>query len=205
MKRLFLIVAVLLTFSFVNQAISAVDVFTKPRAYLNAVDGEFPLAAGLANGVAVYETATTVTYVWRTTFIDSSNNRHSPAFFIGGVNIVDGYIRCVSSAVGDVNVLLHYSADDAATWGAITTKATLDAVSATALFDTVGIEAGADEIEFHSSRWMVVELASGSSTNQDGNVYTTTLKFLKPAGTGVNENGIVNVMGRVKNTFRANP
>ncbi len=201
MKKLF---SLLLLLSFVAVSYAG-DIFTNPQQYLNALETEVPLAATKANTVASYEDANHVVYVWRTQFIDSSDNHHSPPLYIGGANAANGLISVVSNATGDVNPILHYSPDDKSTWYAAITKVDLNAASSTTLYDTLGHNENADVPAFHTSRWLVIELASGSTTNQDDNIYTTVISLLKPSNQGFNQNGSVVNVSRIGKKNRSNP
>ena len=51
-----------------------------------------------------YEHGDQVTYVYKTTWIDSSNARHSKPFYVGDLNAADAYCRAIMSAASDCNV-----------------------------------------------------------------------------------------------------
>ncbi len=156
------------------------------------------------NVVAYWEDYSHITYMWRFTWVDSSNNAHSKPLYVGNCNVSDGYVNAIQSATGDANIIWHYSADNRTTWQ-ITTAADLNAVSNTAKQDTIGIEEAVNDIKFHSSRWLVIEAASGSSANQDGNIITVILKFKKETPTAVKSNGEYYKLARVANKSKTNP
>lgn len=135
------------------------------------------------NDVTIDETFSTVVVKYTFTFADSSDKYHSKPFFIADCNDADGYIWAVQSAVGDANVVFHFSptdniANETGIWST-STPADLDALSNTAKFDTIGVEQNADIIQYHNARWMVVEVLGGSATNADGNVVTIYMMFTK--------------------------
>ena len=197
MKKILLILVTLLV---LVSMVGAGDVFnaaTKFYAYPNNIP-----ATG--NIVAYWEDYSHITYMWRFTWVDSSNNPHSPPLYIGNCNVSDGYINAIQSATGDANIIHHFSADNRTTW-LITTAHNMDAVSNTAKQDTIGIESAADDIGFHAARWYVIEAASGSSTNQDGNIITVVVKFKKATPTSVNSSGEYVKMARVARQSKTNP
>jgi len=135
------------------------------------------------NDVTIDETFSTVVVKYTFTFADSSDKYHSKPIFIADCNDADAYVSAVQSATGDANVIYHFSQTDniqseTGVW-TTSTPADLDATSSTAKFDTLGIEEGANVIEFHSARWLVIEVLGGSTTNADGNVFTMYLVFTK--------------------------
>ena len=143
-----------------------------------------------------------VTYVFKTTWIDSSNARHSKPFYIGEVNAVDAYCRAIMSAASDCNVIYHFSYDNRNTWTAVT-PATFDALSNSAVGDTIGIEAGTNDlVGFHTGIWLVVEAVAGSTALNDGEVFTWVATFTKD-GTFVN--GAVRRVAQVANGSNTNP
>ena len=157
------------------------------------------------NVVAYWEDYSHVTYFWRFTWVDSSNNAHSKPLYIGNCNVSDGYVYVKQSATGDANIFFHYAADNRNTYQVGTTPADLDACSNTAKVDTIGIEETVDEILFHAARWVVIEAASGSSSNQDGNIITVILKFKKETPTAVKSNGDYARLARVASGSKTNP
>lgn len=142
------------------------------------IDLRRSLLSSYSNACAYYETADQVTYVFKATWVDSSDHLHSKPFYIGDCNAVDGYTLTVTSAASDVNPVFHFSYDDCNTW-VTTTPATLDAVSNTAVGDTIGIEAGTNDAKFHSANWLVIEYQDGSTALNDGEYCTMVLTFQK--------------------------
>ena len=137
--------------------------------------------SGYDNASAYYETASTVTYIFKATWADSSDHYHSKPFFIGDCNDADAYVSAIVSAASDVNPIYHFSYDNCNTWVAIT-PADLDALSSTAVVDTMGHEAGVNEISgFHRGMWLVVELADGSTALEDDEICIWTASFKKDA------------------------
>ena len=155
--------------------------------------------------IAYYEDYAHITYVFQFTFVDSSDNYHSKPIYIGNANSVDGYVHAIQSTTGDANIYFHYSNDDRTLWEAGNVDHTLDAVSGTAKNDTLGYTEGADDLEFHSARWMVIECASGSSTNADDNVMTVTIKLNKNVPCPVKPNGDFVRLAKVASSSNTNP
>ena len=83
---------------------------------------------------------------------DSTGSQHTDAIFIGNVNDNDAYLKVIANATADYNVIFHFS-NDLTTWKAVTAS-TIDAVSNTAEYDTLG---GAVLVDFHKYSWMVIE------------------------------------------------
>lgn len=148
-----------------------------------------------------YEGFSFVHYTFQFTFADSSSAYHSKPLYIGDCNDVDGYVDAVQSATGDANVIYHFS-KDRSTW-TTSTPAGFDATSSTAKFDTIGVEAGANVIAFHNSKWLVVEVVGGGTNNHDGNVFTMNLMFTKDAK--LSNNGQYIEMGGIANGSTTNP
>ena len=136
----------------------------------------------------LYEDYSHVIYQWRFTFVDSSDAYHSKPLYVGNCNLTDGYVNAVQSAAGDANIIYHYSADNRTVW-LTTTPNDLDALSNTAVQDTIGIEEAVNDIKFHFSRWLVVEAVGGGTTNADDNILTITIKLKKFLTNAVYNNG----------------
>lgn len=131
------------------------------------------------NVMGYYETATTITYIYKATWIDSSNHLHSKPFLIAGCNDNDAYLRAIVSAASDVNPIFHYSYDNRNTW-VTETPADLDALSSTAVGDTLGMVDLADTpATFHSGVWMVIELTDGSTALNDDEYCTVVISLRK--------------------------
>ena len=133
--------------------------------------------------VTIDESLSQVVVTYTCTYVDSSDKHHTVPIFIGDMNDADAYASGIVSATGDVNVIYHFSMVDnvnseTATWHT-STPADFDALSSTAVFDSIGTEEGADVIQFHCARWMVVEFAGGGTSNQDGNIVTFIMSFTK--------------------------
>lgn len=158
-----------------------------------------------ANACASYETATSITYIFKSTVTtDSSNQRHSLPFFIADCNDVDAYCRAIVSAASDVNVYYHFSYDDRKTWYQVT-PATLDATSNTAKGDTLGIEAGVnDAAGLHTGLWLIVEIDGGGTTCNLGEVVTWTAEFTKDAYF-TNQAGAWTPLAKIANSSNTNP
>jgi len=175
MKRnLFVLLAVMLMFSF-----ASADVFNVGKIYKTWAGDRIPTLADIpdTNYVAVFEDYTTVVYKFVVYFDGSdTENYHTPPLYIGDCNAVDGYTYGIMDAAGDVNIIYHFSADDRNNWET-TTPAGHDAQSNTAKTDTIGIEAGTNDIKFHNARWLVIE-ADGQASN-DGDVLTFIVKLTK--------------------------
>jgi hypothetical protein len=133
-----------------------------------------------AGTVTKQESATQVTYTWVVTFndvtTDSTDNVHSPAIFIADCNDVDGvwFSKSANSAV-DADGFLHFSSDNS-NWVIGTTDADLNDAfnTTTGETDTVGIAEGANQLFFHQSHQMVIEL-DGQNTNDLENEYEITV------------------------------
>ena len=179
MKKLVFMALTLILFNGLTFAASA-DIYNNGRI----VNGDRQGTPASGDFVAFFEDPTTVTYFWQFTFVDSSDNYHSRPLYIGDCNTSDGYISAIQSTTGDANIVLHYSNDDRTKWIAVT-PADLDAVSSTMKGDTLGYNEGGNDLVFHSSRWLVVEAASGSSTNADDNVMYITVRLIKTTPTAM--------------------
>lgn len=163
MKKLLFLAIMALFLAFNTQADAAVDIFNQP--------------------VSVDESFSAVVVTFEFTFADSSDKYHTVPIFIADCNDVDAYVSAVQSAAGDANVVYHFSGvDDVQSETAIwftSTPGDLDALSNTAKHDTIGCEAGANVIQFHSARWLVIEILGGGTSNADGNVVTFFVNFTK--------------------------
>lgn len=197
MKKLLFSFVILLLFVGMG---SAGDIFNNGTIYNgNNLSQSIPATGDI---VVYFEDYSHVTYLWRFTWVDSSDNAHSRPLYVGNCNVSDAHVYVKQSATGDANIFWHHSADHRNTWQVGTTPADLDACSNTAKTDTLGIEETADDIIFHSSRWLIVEAASGSSTNQDGNII---IKLKKETPTSVKGNGEYVKMARVATRSNTNP
>ena len=197
MKKLIVLFITVMLVSIVSSA----DIFNNGKV----INGNLtPLPASTVNYVAYFEDYGHITYIWNFTYVDSSDNYHSRPLYIGNANISDGYVNAVQSATGDANIIYHFAADNRTTWLA-TTAADMDAVSNTAKQDTIGINNGTDDIAFHAGRWLVIEAASGSSTNQDDNVLTFVVKLKKETPSPVKSNGDWVRMARIAKVSNTNP
>ncbi len=179
MKKLVVIALTLILFSGLSFAASA-DIHNNGTI----VNGDRQGTPASGDFVCTFESPTHVTYFWQFTFVDSSDNYHSRPLYIGDANADDGYFSAIQSATGDANIVLHYSNDDRTKWVAIT-PTDLDAVSTTMVADTLGRLDGANDLTFHQARWLVVECASGSSTNQDDNIMYVTVRLKKKQPTAM--------------------
>lgn len=196
MKKISLIIIVLLL-SMVYSVIAA-DVHNRPPTY--TTEGSRP---STGDAVLYLEDELHIVYIWRFTYIDSTDAVHSPPLFMGGANIQNGRITAKQSATGDANIIMHYAADDRNTWEIIT-PASLDATSSTLKSDTLGHNAGSDDLIFHAARWMIVESVGGSSTNQDGNIMTIVISLPKLYPT-LNANGTISRSAAVSKKYLTAP
>jgi len=200
MKKLIVLILILGLASIVSGA--SADIFNTGTVVNGDIDGE--PASG--NYLAYYEDYGHITYVFQFTFVDSSDKYHSKPFYIGNANSVDGYVSAIGpTGTGDVNVFFHYSNDDRTKWEPGNVDHTLDAVSNTAKADTLGYTEGADDLEFHSARWMVIECAPGGTNNADDNVFNVIIKLNKDVPTAVKANGDFVRMARVASKSNTNP
>lgn len=182
------------------QTAQAGDIFNNGTVYITNPEA-LPSSGDV---IGVFEDVNTLVYVWRFTYVDSSDNYHSKPLYIGDCNVEDAYISCVGSTAGDVNPIAHYSSDNRTNWTAVT-LADLDATAGTAKGDTLGTNDQVNEVaSYHVARWLVLEAASGSSANDDGNVFTTIIKFRK-TDPKVMANGDYIRMGRVATRSNTNP
>jgi len=178
----------------------AEDIHNNGKVYNGDISG----TPASGDFIAYFEDYAHITYVWEFTFVDSSDAYHTKPLYIGNANVSDGYMYAIQSATGDANVILHFSADDRNTWQT-TTPADLDAVSSTAKTDTIGYNEAADDIVFHTARWLVVEAVGGGTSNADDNVFTFVLKLKKETPTATKGNGDWVRMARVATKSNTNP
>jgi len=129
-----------------------------------------------------------VHYSFVFTFVDSSDAYHSKPVFIADCNGTDGYASAWQSTTGDANIIYHFSSD--LTKWFTTTPAGFDATSSTAKFDTIGVEAGTNDVKFHGSMWLVVEVVGGGTNNQDDNVFHYDLYLNKDTDESYNGNPV---------------
>ena len=106
----------------------------------------------------------TITFAANT---DSTGSQHSYPIFIGNVNDNDGFVKAITNAAADFNILYHFSNDLTRWLGAAASE--LDAVSTTAKYDTLG--ASTHSINFHKFSWMVVECDGQAGTNSTDILY----------------------------------
>lgn len=137
---------------------------------------------------------------------NGSDQVHSKPFYIGDCNISDGYVRGITSAGADVDVLYHFSFDNCNTWVEIT-PATLNALSNTAVGDTVGIQAAIDQkAGFHTGTWMVVEIEEDGSGATYDSSETVTLTFnFTLDGTLDPKDDVFMGRERIRNSSNTNP
>jgi len=94
----------------------------------------------------------TLKVVFTAVAVDSTGSQHTYPLFIGNVNDNDAYLKVIANATADYNVIFHFS-NDLTTWKAVTAS-TIDAISNTAEYDTLG---GVTLVDFHKYSWMVIE------------------------------------------------
>ena len=137
---------------------------------------------------------------------NGSDQIHSKPFFIGDCNKADGYMRGITSAGADVDVIYHFSFDNCNTWVEIT-PATLNALSNTAVGDTLGIQAAVDQLAgFHMATWMVVEIEEDGSGATYDSSETVTLTFnFTLDGTVDPSDDVYLGRSRIKNKSNTNP
>jgi hypothetical protein len=151
------------------------------------------MAATHANQtVSTVERTGKLMYSGTVTFADSASGAiyYTQAMYIGAVNAVDGYGYYICSEAGteDVNVTYEYSFD-AANWFAGTTDSDLDALGTTAVWDTVGIVQGADEVKYHGAVFYRIKFTAGQNMNSSTVTWENT--FTKPAGLETKALGLV--------------
>ena len=196
MKKLIFIALALMLF---NGMATSADIFNNGRI----VNGDRQGTPASGDFVCTFESPTHVTYFWQFTYVDSSDNYHSRPLYIGDSNKEDGYISFIQSTTGDANPTLHYSNDDRTRWVAIT-PTDLDAVSSTLVADTLGQIDGGNDLTFHAARWLVVECASGSTTNADDNVMYVTVRLRKTTPTAMYNDQFVR-FAKVATSSKTNP
>ena len=157
---------------------------------------------------AYYVKGNQVWYTFRTYQMtdNGSDQIHSKPFYIGDCNIGDGYVRGITSAAADVDVIYHFSYDNCNTWVTIT-PGDLNALSSTAVGDTLGIQdAVNDAVGFHAGTWMVVEIEEdGSGATYDSSEYVVmTFNFTLD---GILDPSVDMIMGRerIRNSSNTNP
>lgn len=196
-----ILLVLVIVFLVVGQAFSA-DIYNRGTVR----DLRSTTISSYANLCGYYEHGDQVSYVYKTTWVDSSNARHSKAFYIGDINAADGYVQAVMSAASDCNVIYHFSYDNRNTWTAVT-PADFDALSNTAVGDTIGMEAGTNDlVGFHTGVWLIIEAVAGSTALNDAEVFTWTATFTRDGtfGEGADVPRIVG-SARIANTSNTNP
>jgi hypothetical protein len=199
MKKI-LLTLVVVALVFVGQAFSA-DIFNQGTTR----DLRSTTLSSYDNVCGYYEHGDQVTYVFKTTWVDSSNARHSKPFYIGDLNYNDAYVRAIMSAASDCNTIYHFSYDNRNTW-VTETPASLDALSSTAAGDTLGVTTGGanDVTGFHSGVWMVIEAKAGSTALNDDEVYTWVGSFQRDYNSDPNLPRMVGA-ARIANSSNTNP
>jgi len=137
---------------------------------------------------------------------NGSDQIHSKPFYIGDCNASDGFVRGITSAGADVDVIYHFSYDNCNTWKA-TTAANLNALSNTAVGDTIGIEAGVnDATGFHAGTWMVIEIdEDGGGASYDSSETATITINLTLDGTLDPDKDVYLGRERIRNSSNTNP
>jgi opacity protein-like surface antigen len=162
-----------------------------------------------AGTIVIYESHTSIVYKWTMTVPaggDSTGSWHSRPMFIADGNAVDGYVMAVGTGTAgteDANILYHFGYDNRTTWYSAVTPADLDAVGATALHDTIGINSGTNTHEFHNGRWLVVEY-DGQTGNESNRLFTFVMHLTKDATVTDNAGGYVK-LGRYATKSETNP
>ena len=192
MKKIFLFILLL------SLPLLAQDVYNVGTVY----NGNSTAVPSSGNIVAYWEDFTTVVYKFRFTYTSDTDNYHSKPLYIGDCNAVDGYVYGKADAAGNTDAFFHFSADDRNTWET-TTPADLNALSNTAVVDTIGIEAGTNDISFHAARWLVIE-ADGQASN-DGDVLTIIVKLTKDKSNPATASGSFVPVARVAVKSNTNP
>jgi len=162
-----------------------------------------------AGTIAVYESHTSITYVWTLTVPalgDSAGSWHSRPMYIADCNAVDGYYVAFGTAgagTEDHNILLHYSYDNRTTWFTAITKHNMDALGATAVHDTLGIESTANVGAFHNGRWLVAEY-DGQASNESNRLFTFVATMTKDLEVPNSSGGYIK-LGRYATKNETNP
>ena len=197
-KFLFILMAVMLSFG-----LYAANTDNYNRGTVVDLNRVNTLSA-YANAVGYYEKGDQVQYTVKFTVTDdSSDQQHSKPFFIGDCNAVDGYVSGITSAASNINVYYHFSYDNCNTWTTVT-PANFDALSSTAVVDTVGVEAGTNDLTgFHTGTWLVVEVEGGGTEANEDETVIFNFSFTKD-GTYLTGDAFVPVQ-RVRNTSNTNP
>lgn len=108
-------------------------------------------------------TTLTITFAANT---DSTGSQHSYPIFIGNVNDNDAWVKTITNAAADYNILYHWS-NDLTRWVSAAAPH-LDACSNTAKQDTLG---GTDVANFHKFSWLVIECDGQAGTNSTDILY----------------------------------
>jgi hypothetical protein len=162
-----------------------------------------------AGTITIYESHTSITYVWKMTVPDggdSTGSWHSRPMYIADCNDVDGYVYAIGTGTAgteDANVIYHFSYDNRTTWYGAVTPADLDAVGATAKYDTIGVNSGVNTHEFHNGRWLVVEY-DGQTSNESNRLFTFVMTLTKDLTVSDNAGGYVE-LGKYATKNETNP
>jgi len=202
MKYLFILVAILLIA--VSAPAADSDVYNVGTVY----DLNNTAIPSTGDACMYYVKGNQVFYTFRVMQMtdNGSDQIHSKPFFIGDCNKADGFVRGITSAAADVDVIYHFSFDNCNTWVAIT-PANFDALSSTAVGDTLGIQAGVDQkAGFHQATWMVVEIEEdgGGATYDSSETATLTFNFTLD-GTLDPDDDVYIGRSRIRNTSNTNP
>ena len=148
------------------------------------------LFAGLASAttydslaVTEYDVTGAVTYSGSWTISDSASGAiyQSKAMLLSPLagDYGYGYFKCSEVGTEDINVFFEYS-NDLSTWTAGTTDTDLDAVGTTAVLDTIGYVAAAQEYLYKTRIWFRLKAVVGQ--NMNATTFSWEVSFRKPAG-----------------------
>lgn len=145
-----------------------------------------------------------VQYTGTVTFADSAANYHTKPFFIGNANYYDGRITTDFTtgyaAASDVIVKYKFS-NDRINW-VETADSDMDLDANEEQADTLGMDDGVNDLNFHNSIWMIIEF-DGQTANVTNSVITWTVNLGLPEI--VHNNGQPLPLGRVANKAITNP
>ena len=140
---------------------------------------------------------TYVLYKWEVTIpsgATATDNYHSPAIFIGDANVDDGTIQVKASQAANANLVYHYSNDNE-NWVTVGPDNNLKNLTNTFVTDTLGMINGSNDLNFHNSTYIVLEL-DGQTGNSTGTTWTVYIRLKKPSALYSNISGQPIIVGK---------